>query len=127
MSLGVPAGAIILSHVDKTQDLGYVRELAQSGVFVELDQSLRERAKGPDSITARAVAELVGAGLDDRIVLGTDGARRSLWASLGGEPGLAWLADGFPEVLRQIGIGEDVLAKLLHDNAARALTWRSAA
>lgn len=122
---GVPAEAIILSHVDKTQDLGYLRELAQCGAFVELDQSLRERAKGFESITARAVVSLVEAGLEDRIVLGTDGARRSLWTSLGGEPGLAWLAGTFPTVLAGLGVTSDVLEKVLHGNAARALAWRS--
>lgn len=93
----MPASAIILSHVDKTQDLGYVRELAQSGVFVELDQSLRERAKGPESITGRVVVSLVESGLEDHILLGTDGARRSLWTSLGASP--AW--PGWPPSSRR--------------------------
>lgn len=126
-SAGVPASAIILSHVDKTQDLGYVSELAQGGVFVELDQSLRERPKGTESITAQAVVRLVEAGLEDQIVLGTDGARRSLWTSLGGEPGLAWLAAGFPPVLRSLGIPDSVLEKIQHSNARRALSWRDVA
>jgi phosphotriesterase-related protein len=127
IAAGVPAAGIILSHVDKTQDLGYVRELAQAGAYVELDQSLRERAKGNESITARAVASLAEAGLDDHILLGTDGARRSLWTSLGGEPGLAWLAAEFPGVLAALGVSGDVVEKVLHTNARRALSWRSVA
>ncbi len=126
VGLGVPASSIILSHVDKSQDLAYMTDLAQTGAVLELDQSIRERAKGVDSITVRAVLALVGAGLEDQLVLGTDGARRSLWRTLGGEPGLAWLASDLPDVLTQAGVGPAALNKILHANALRALTWRDA-
>lgn len=122
---GVPASSIILSHVDKTHDFGYLRGLAGTGAVLELDQSMKGRAEGTDSFTARAVVHLLEAGFEDQIVLGTDGARRSLWTSLGGEPGLAWLAATFPTVLTQMGVAEDQLHKIRHSNARRALTWRS--
>jgi 5-phospho-D-xylono-1,4-lactonase len=123
---GVPSSAVILSHVDKAQDLAYLNDLAQTGAVLELDQSLRDRADGASSITVRAVLSLVDAGFGDQIVLGTDGARRSLWKSLGGEPGLAWMASTFPAILRSAGLTEDDLHKILNRNAVRALTWREA-
>ncbi len=122
---GVPASSIILSHTDKTNDLHYLRDLAQAGAVLELDQSIKGRAEGTGSFTARAVVHLVGAGFEDQIVLGTDGARRSLWTSLGGEPGLAWLASSFPAVLTRMGIDQEQLDKIQHGNARRALSWRS--
>ncbi len=122
---GVPASSIILSHTDKTNDLIYLRDLAQAGAVLELDQSIKGRSQGTESFTARAVVDLIEAGFEDQIVLGTDGARRSLWASLGGEPGLAWLASTFPSVLTQMGVGSEQLSKIQHGNARRALTWRS--
>jgi len=121
---GVPASSIILSHTDKTNDLAYLRELAQAGAVLELDQSIKGRSEGTESFTARAVVDLIEAGFEDQIVLGTDGARRSLWTSLGGEPGLAWLASTFPTVLTQMGVGSEHLSKIQHGNARRALTWR---
>jgi len=125
VSAGVPATSIILSHTDKTNDLNYLRELAQAGAVLELDQSIKGRSEGTNSFTARAVVHLIEAGFGDQIVLGTDGARRSLWTSLGGEPGLAWLASTFPTVLTQMGVEQDQMDKLQHTNAHRALTWRS--
>ena len=123
---GVPTEAIILSHVDKTQNLAYLLDLAETGAVLELDQSLRERERGADSITVRAIVSLVDAGFTDRIVLGTDGARRSLWASLDGAPGLAWLAHRLPPLLREAGVSEEDLARIFRTNAIRALTWRAA-
>jgi len=123
---GVPPSSVILSHVDKAHDLGYLRDLAQTGAVLELDQSLRERAAGTDSVTVRAVLALVEDGYEDAIVLGTDGARRTLWTALGGEPGLAWLAATLPQVLADAGVPDDVLRKIGHDNAQRALRWRAA-
>ena len=124
---GVPASAIIVSHVDKAPDLASMVELARSGAVLELDQSLRERANGVGSVTVRAVLGLVEAGFEDQIVLGTDGARRTLWKALGGEPGLAWLASELPQVLAEAGLDWATVRKLCPTNAARALTWRSPA
>ena len=125
VNAGVPATSIILSHTDKTSDLNYLRELAQSGAILELDQSIKGRSESIESFTARAVVHLIEAGFEDQIVLGTDGARRSLWTSLGGEPGLAWLASTFPTVLTQMGVSQEQLHTIQHSNARRAFTWRS--
>lgn len=122
---GVPASAIILSHVDKAHNLAYLKDLADTGVVLELDQALREADKGVTSITVRAIVDLIDAGYAGQVVVGTDGARRSLWASLGGRPGLAWLAADLPGVLRTADVDEENLRKILHDNALRALTWRT--
>lgn len=121
---GVPASSIILSHVDKAHDLPYLKNLAQSGAVLELDQSLRECNKGVESVTVTAVMALIEAGHVEQIVLGTDGARRTLWTSLGGEPGLAWLGTTLPGILRQAGATSDDLRMIQHDNAVRALRWR---
>ncbi len=123
---GLAPGSIILSHVDKAHDAGYLSELAATGVFLELDQALREKDKGTDSVTISSVLSLIDAGFAGQIVLGTDGARRTLWQSLGGTPGLAWLASGFIPELAAAGVGPDLIPLLTHDNPRRALTWRTA-
>lgn len=118
---GVPADALLLSHVDKVPDRGYHRELAAAGAWLLYDQAVRQHAQRRPE-TARLVADL---GHLDRILLGTDGARRDLWTAYGGAPGLAWLATTFTGRLRAEGLTDRDVRRLLVDNPARALTWRT--
>jgi phosphotriesterase-related protein len=126
-AVGVPAESIILSHVDKAGDLGYLLDLAATGARLELDQTLRQSDRGIDSVSVRAAVALVEAGYGDRIVVGTDGARRTLWRSLGGTPGLAWLAAEFGGLLAQAGLSPEQVSAIMRDNALAALRWRAAA
>ncbi len=125
-SVGVPVASVILSHVDKAEDLGYLLDLAATGVILELDQTLRQHERGTGSVAVRAVLALVEAGFESQIVVGTDGARRSLWTSLGGTPGLAWLAAEFPALLVEVGLSETQVGSVMRENALRALRWRAA-
>jgi phosphotriesterase-related protein len=118
--LGVPLDRVVLSHTDKVRDPGYHRELLQSGVNLEYDQALRQDPDEPAG-TAELIAAMVADGHAGQLLLGTDGARRSLWQCLGGSPGLAWLAAGFPTVLERHGVDADVRRRLFVDNPARVL------
>lgn len=118
--LGVPLERVVLSHTDKRPDLGYHRDLLSSGVNLEYDQALRQPPDAPNG-TAWLLAQMFSEGYGDRLLLGTDGARRSLWRSLGGSPGLAWLAGGFGDVLGSRGIDEAARHRLFVDNPARVL------
>jgi phosphotriesterase-related protein len=66
---------------------------------------------------------MVGAGFLNQIMLGTDGARRSLWTSLGGSPGLAYLYNGWNERLVQAGLTESNLKQLYEVNPAKFLAF----
>jgi predicted metal-dependent phosphotriesterase family hydrolase len=113
--LGVPPGRVILSHTDKLADRGYHRELLAGGCYLVYDQGLRT----PET-TARLVAWMVEDGHGDRLLLGTDGARRSLWTVLGGAPGLAALATGLGR--RLVGeLGQAVMDRIWVANPAAAL------
>ena len=120
LELGTPPDRVILSHTDKVTDPGYHRELLASGVNVEYDQALRQ---ADDAVpqTAKLIAQMCEEGFESHIMLGTDGARRSLWATLGGSPGLAWLATGFVGILRDRGIAESQIQAMLVENPARVL------
>lgn len=83
---GVDPGRVVLSHTDKVADLGYHRALFATGASVVYDQGIRD----PEA-TERLVLAAVEAEHADQVLLGTDGARRSLWRVLGGSPGLAAL------------------------------------
>ena len=117
VDLGVDPARVALSHTDKVDDAGYHRELLATGVNLIYDQGLRT-----PEVTVRLVAAMVEAGHSGRIMLGTDGARRSLWSTLGGEPGLAWLLTGMVPELERLGVDPDAI---LVDNPARWLAWRT--
>lgn len=70
------------------------------------------------------IATLIEHGFGGQIVVGTDGARRSLWPSLGGSPGLFWLAENLPAMLTKLGIDAMQIQNLMCNNALRALAWR---
>ncbi len=120
--LGVPLERIVISHTDKVPDLAYHRDLLETGVYLEYDQAVRQGEDAVDG-TGRIVAAMIGDGYADRLMLSTDGARRSLWTSLGGEPGLAWLATRFVEILTSLGIEEPAIRTMFVDNPASFLPF----
>jgi 5-phospho-D-xylono-1,4-lactonase len=120
-ALHIPVHKVTLSHTDKENDIGYHKEILASGINVEYDQSLRQSDQDapPSALLMKAMIE---AGFIDQIMLGTDGARRSLWSSLGGLPGLAWLYSGWSKKLIELGLTQGQLDKVFIDNPARTLT-----
>ncbi len=120
--VGVPRDCVIISHTDKIPDPGYHREILSSGANVEYDQGLRQHLTG-SSATAQLVATMWEEGFGSQILLGTDGARRSLWTALGGSPGLAWLRLGFPPVLAAHGVDEAQVEAMFVSNPARVLAF----
>lgn len=120
--LGVDPGVVVLSHTDKVDDAGYHLELAATGVYLEYDQALRHPIDA-NSTTVRMAAMLAAAGFDDQVMLGTDGARRSLWNGYGGEPGLAALVRDVVPVLRSAGMSDEALSRVLIGNPARFLAF----
>ena len=113
---------VTLSHTDKEADLSYHHEILSSGVNVEYDQSLRQ-ANDVNASSAQLTAAMVGAGFVNQIMMGTDGARRSLWTSLGGTPGLAYLFSGWSKRLIDAGLNEDNLQQIFINNPARVLAF----
>ncbi|REK21377.1 MAG: hypothetical protein DWQ40_04025 [Actinobacteria bacterium] len=119
---GVDLSRVIVSHTDKVAEVDYHKAILETGVNVEYDQSLRQHLVG-SSGTASLVAAMLERGFGDQLLLGTDGARRSLWTSLGGSPGLAWLKRGFPVVLAEYGVTDQNLHSMLVRNPARILAF----
>ena len=118
--LKVPMGRVVVSHTDKVADPGYHASLLETGANLEFDQALRQHHDA-GSGTARLLLQHIEAGYGDQLMLGTDGARRSLWASHGGAPGLAWMAAGYRRTLSSAGIDEAMQHRLFVDNPGRFL------
>lgn len=116
--LGVPLERVLLSHTDKVADRGYHREMLATGARVVYDQGIRDA-----EATARLVGWMVEDGHVEQVLLGTDGARRSLWSVLGGAPGLAALRTALGARLRE-RLGDEVVHRLWVSNPATTLALR---
>ena len=116
--LGVPLDRVILSHTDKVVDRQYHRELLSTGAYAVYDQGIRT----PEG-TARLVRWMVEEGHGSQLLLGTDGARRSLWSVLGGSPGLAALRTQLGRRLAA-ELGPAVMDRIWVTNPAAALELR---
>lgn len=119
--LGVPLDRVVVSHTDKVNDLAYHRDLLATGVYLEYDQASRQ---GEDSVdgTGRIVAAMVAEGHVDRLMLSGDTARRSMWSSIGGGLGLAWIATRFVEILRGLDVDRAAIDAMLRNNPATFLS-----
>ena len=122
--LRMPYDRVVISHTDKIDDYSYHRDLLETGVYLEYDQALRT-SDDEDSSTARLVSAMIEEGYRSQLMLGTDGARRSLWSSLGGHPGLAWLASGFRRTMHRYGVTDSDQYALFVENPRRFLTFGS--
>jgi phosphotriesterase-related protein len=120
--LGVEPAHVVLSHTDKVDDVGYHLDLAATGVNLEYDQALRHRIDEANP-TVRLLAKLVEAGHVAQLMVGTDGARRSMWTAYGGAPGLAALAVEVVAVARRLGLDERAVAQILYLNPQRFLSF----
>jgi predicted metal-dependent phosphotriesterase family hydrolase len=113
---GIPLTRVAMSHTDKVLDRAYHRDLLESGVLLCLDQGLRQ----PEE-TARLLVGLIDEGFTAQLLIGTDGARRSLWSTLDGDPGLAWIITGFRAMLVEAGVDEDSLDMMFRVNPGKWL------
>jgi predicted metal-dependent phosphotriesterase family hydrolase len=102
-SLGVPAGSVVLAHVDRNPDAGEHAESAAAGAWLQLDGPGRTKY-WPDSTILELIAELSARGHADRLLLGGDTGRASMFRSYGGGPGLDYVFRRFkPRLERELG------------------------
>lgn len=119
---GVEASRLVLSHTDRTLDREYHRRLLRTGVFLEYDRMLRFPLDAANP-TLLLAAEMIRE-FPEQILLGTDGARPTLWRAYGGGPGLEALLLGFCDLLRGSGINDSQLHQVFVANPARAFAFR---
>jgi phosphotriesterase-related protein len=62
------------------------------------------------------------AGYDSQIMLGTDGARRTLWNSLGGSPGLVALGRDWRILLEKADLDSEIINSLFRTNPQKFLS-----
>jgi 5-phospho-D-xylono-1,4-lactonase len=111
--LGADLRHVVISHVDRCNDLGYHQALMQTGVRVEYDSAFRWK---PDSenFTFLLLEKLLS-DYPDQITVGMDAARHTYWKSYGGKPGLTYLLTDFITELHKRGLA-DYQNKLFIEN-----------
>lgn len=124
LAQGVPERHVILGHIDHNPDPVVLAELAGRGAYLAFDRPGRIKY-APDSDTVTLIGDLADRGHGDRLLLGSDLARRSYWTSLGGGPGLAYLLTTFAPRVAGTHL-EQVVQRALTVNAARALEFARA-
>ncbi|WP_338869095.1 aryldialkylphosphatase [Spirosoma sp. SC4-14] len=100
--LGADLSHVVISHVDRCQDVAYHRELLKTGVRVEFDSAFRWK-KGEENGTYRLLETLLP-DFPDQITAGMDAARNTYWRSYGGSPGLTYLLTTFRDELDRRGL-----------------------
>ncbi len=121
---GVSPDCIIIGHLDRKLDWGYIMEVAASGVYLSFDQISKEKYY-PDHVRIQFILRLTAEGHGHQILLAGDLARRSYWPSYGtgGGPGLTYILWRFVPWLRSEGLPEEAVQDLLVHNPARALSF----
>jgi 5-phospho-D-xylono-1,4-lactonase len=101
--LGVDLSHVVISHVDRKDDVNWHRDLLQTGVYIEYDAAFRWKS-GEENITLKLLEKLLPE-FPDKIVAGMDMAKNIYWKSYGGKPGLNFLLTDFKKELESRGLG----------------------
>lgn len=120
---GLAADALIICHVDRVlDDLDYPLAVAETGVYLELDTIGRFKYHS-DAAEVALILKMVERGHEDRILLGLDVTRERL-KSYGGAIGLDYIRTTFIPLLQKAGLTDEVIAKFMIHNPARALRYQ---
>jgi len=123
---GVDLGHVILGHCDGiAEDTPFMLELLRRGVFVAFDNLGREPAIAAPSrtaVAAEAVPRLLDAGYEDRILLSHDICWKTSLKAYAGV-GFTFIQDQFLPRLRDLGVTDAHIDKLMVGNPARAFTF----
>lgn len=120
--LGADLEHVVLSHVDRNQDLDYQKRVLDTGVRVEYDSTFRWELKhAPKNWTLYFLEELLPL-YPDQLTVGMDMAKNAYWKSYGGKPGLTYLIETLPGFLQAKGL-EAYEQKLFFDNPQRLYTF----
>lgn len=121
--LGVPAGSLLLGHLNRFPDPGVHRELAASGAFLAFDgPSLTHHAT--DWRTVDTLVSLANAGHLSQLLLGGDTVTAAARASTGGGPGMPYLLRVLrPRLERELGAAAADTVLVANPARAFAADW----
>ena len=116
-SFGVDLSRVVLSHIDLSADLDYMKRLLDQGVNIAFD-TIGKCNYQPDVSRADWLSCLCAEGYDTQIVMSMDITRRSNFADRGGV-GYSYLLDTFAPLASEAGVPDRAWENLLYRNALR--------
>ena len=120
-SLGVAAGSVVLAHLDRNPDAGEHAETAAAGAWLQLDGPGRTKY-WPDSTILQLIGDLASRGHANRLLVGGDTGRASMFRAYGGGPGLDYVFRRFkPRLERELG--QELSERIFVENPARAFAF----
>lgn len=123
---GADLRRVVMGHSNNIAiDLPFMKRLLDRGVFIQFDTLGRPRTAlgGVDDFkVARGIAELVKAGYADRITLSHDVCNKIHQKAYGGF-GFSYISDHFLPALRDLGVSDADIQKMMVDNPRRVLTF----
>lgn len=117
LSYGTKPDKIIIGHQDLVDDHDYHLSLLKYGVNIAFD-TCGKAAYMPDETRARNILKIIETGYGDHLVLSNDVSRKTYFSTYGGTSYHAVMGIVVP-LLKEYGIEESDLNKLLIDNPAR--------
>ncbi len=119
LSKGMNPDKIIIGHQDLIDDTDYHIELLKKGVNIGFD-TCGKVAYQSDETRAHNIMTLIEKGYGDHIVLSNDVSRRTYFTSYG-KDGYTAVMNKVVPLLKEYGIKDEDLNKLLKENIARIL------
>ena len=116
-SFGVDLSRVVLSHIDLSADLDYMKRLLDQGVNIAFD-TIGKNNYQPDTDRAKWLSTLCSQGYGKQIVMSMDITRRSNFADRGGV-GHSYLLDTFVPMAYEAGVPEHQFEDLLYRNGLR--------
>jgi phosphotriesterase-related protein len=121
-SLGVAPNRMLIGHLDLKPDLGYLREVAEAGVFLGFDQFSKAKYLA-DSARIDLIAHLAEEGHHNQIVISGDLARRSYLTAWGGGPGYRYFLTDLMLQFAERGISEALYRSFAVANPRRLFAF----
>jgi phosphotriesterase-related protein len=121
LAAGVAPDRIVIGHVDCMPDRALHRAIAELGAFVGFDR-IGLLKFGSDEVRADNVVALLESGYEDQLLLSQDIGRLSRLRARGG-PGYSGILTRFWPLLRERGVPDAVVEKILVHNSRRLLAF----
>ena len=117
---GIDPDKVILGHIDLSDDRAYQKAILDTGVNIAYD-TVGKTAYLSDEKRADNLMWLLEKGYEDHILLSQDISRRSYMVRYGKYDGYTTVMKRFVPLLREKGVSQETLDKMLIHNPARIL------
>lgn len=112
--------SVVIGHVDLSGNLDYVLKMLDQGVYVEFDTIGKENYQ-PDALRVEMLKGIEQRGLIDKVFLSMDITRKSNMKYMNGI-GYSYLLDTFVPMMKEAGISENAIEKMLIRNPLEFFT-----